>query len=1241
MVKWTKAQEEAIYTSGSDVLVAAAAGSGKTAVLVERIIQKVMSKDDPIDIDELLVVTFTNAAAQEMRNRVGLVLEESLAGQPTSNHLKKQLSLLQRASISTLHSFCMDTVKQYAYLLDIDPSFRIANNMEIDLLQQEVIDDLFEEWYGKEGEEQERFFAVVDRFSSDRNDADVETLILSLYTFSIQNPWPEQWLDSLANTYNISGEFEETDLKWLNVMKEEVQRQFSAIEQEIRLAEQLARESDGPYHYLEAIEADKENLKQAEALVTCWDDLQIFMTQSKFDRLSGKRVECNKDIQEEVKRLRNSYRDRWNDMKNNWFSRDLKSHIADMQELEPVIHQLTVLVKQFKLLFTKKKNEKGIVDFSDLEHYCLQLLVDDASTMEDVTPSKVAYQLQEQYKELLVDEYQDTNLVQETIITLISDQVGRGNIFMVGDVKQSIYGFRHADPSLFIDKYKRFEKDETSGRRIDLASNFRSREHVLTGANYIFRQLLDEAVGDISYDQAAELIYANHMYDETTHADPHPELIIIDRESEVEDDQEGDENDYKDLGKAQLEARAYAQKIKEWIGEDGQPLQVVDKELESQRDLQYRDIVILLRSMVWAPTIVDELKQHGVPVYAELSTGYFEAIEIKILLSLLKVIDNPRQDIPLASVLRSPIVGLDEEELTQIRLANRQSGYYDALMAYIKTETNDTVTKIKQFLQQLKTFRLSAKQGALSELIWQIYRETGYFDFVGGMPGGRQRQANLRALYDRARTYETTSFRGLFRFLRFIEKMEERGDDLGAARALSEQEDVVRIMTIHKSKGLEFPVVIIGGMDRQFNVQDLNKKYLLDKNYGLASKYIDPIKRITYPTLFYHALQKVKRQQQLAEEIRVLYVALTRAKEKLAMVGNVTSFQKKQDKWLRMINHPDWVLPAHYRAETKSYLDWVGPALLRHQDNEILRREETPIHQVKQDIYTDASRWKVQVLHGREFVNMGDEIEKETKNVEQYIKRWEPLPEHDISKQSSVDARLSYKYPYQQAMSSRAKQTVTEIKRQQEVKDDYSSDQFVQSYQPPIMKRPNFLQHDTNISAAEKGTALHTVMQHLPFKEVLSQEDITKYISEFVDREILTDDVAETIDIQAIENFYQTPIAYHMIKHGDTLYREVPFSLAIKASKLYENWTNETDEHVLIQGVIDCLIPHKDGLILLDYKTDAIHGDVTQEKRQQLMSQYETQMKLYRHAIEAIWKQPVQVAYLYFFSKNELIEVSR
>ncbi|GGA73730.1 helicase-exonuclease AddAB subunit AddA [Ornithinibacillus halotolerans] len=1247
MVNWTREQESAIYTEGNDILVAAAAGSGKTAVLVERIIQKLLKKDNPVNIDSLLVVTFTNAAAQEMRNRVGQALEKALEKDPTSIHLKKQLSLLQRASISTLHSFCLDIVKQYAYLLDIDPSFRIANDMEADLMQQEVLEDLFEDWYGKEGEEQEKFFQVVDRFSGDRNDVDVEKLVLDLYTFAIQNPFPDVWLDHIASVYEVKEDWQEEDLIWLEIIKREAREKLKGIEQEMNLAHQLASSQDGPFWYLEAIESDQAMLATAFDLLDNWNELQVFMSTSKFARVAGgKKPECDEVKKEKVKKLRDGYKKRWDTMKNNWYNRNIASHVEDMRELAPVIKTLTEIVKEFKERFSKTKREKAVVDFSDLEHLALQLLIDESSSIEQPKPSIVAKNLQKQFSELLIDEYQDTNLVQETILTLISDQVGPGNMFMVGDVKQSIYRFRHAEPSLFIEKYKRFASEDHVATRIDLASNFRSRELVLIGANYIFRQILDEDLGEINYDKDAELIYANKMYEDLPLVKPNPELIIIDREKpeEAEDfkedseDENSEDENYEDLEKAQLEARAYAKKIKQWIGkEDEQPLQVVDKQSEKLRDVQYRDIVILLRSMTWAPTIVEELKKQGIPVYAELSTGYFEAIEVKIMLNLLKVIDNPRQDIPLASVLKSPIVGLNENELARVRLTDRRNTYYEAMVKYRSEHHDSLADQLGRFLDLLNQFRESSKQGALSELIWQIYRETGYFDFVGGMPGGRQRQANLRALYDRARGYETTSFRGLFRFLRFIERMEEKGDDLGAARALSEQEDVVRIMTIHKSKGLEFPVVIVGAMDKQFNMQDLKQSYLLHKDLGFASKYIDPVKRITYPTLYYHAIKEEKRRELLAEEMRVLYVALTRAREKLVMVGNVASVEKKLEKWEAIMEHSEWILPAHFRIKSVSYLDWVGPALIRHEDSSALRSEDVK-DVVLKEIRVDPSKWDITIIHGSELANLEETSMEEDLNLKEKIMEWQPVVLNNKELDAFVDDRLSFQYPFSEAAHSRAKQSVTEIKRQRAIKDEYSATQLVQPFKTPIVKKPIFMQKEKTLSAAEKGTAMHTVMQHLPFKEKMTSSEIEEFIETLVEREILRRQEADSISIDAIEKFFDTDIARKMM-NADRLYREVPFSITLLAKDVYANWKSDTDEQVLVQGVFDALIPSDNGWIILDYKTDYVPENVTEEVITKLINRYKVQLSLYRHALETIWKTPVKETYLYFFNKQLLVKV--
>lgn len=1239
MVKWTTEQQEAIDRSGSDILVAAAAGSGKTAVLVERIIQKVISTKEPIDIDALLVVTFTNAAAQEMRTRVGLALEKALADDPSSLHLKKQLSLLQRSSISTLHSFCLDVVKQYAYAIDLDPAFRIVDEMEAELMKQEVMDELFETWYGQGEEGQSAFFSVVDRFSTDRSDADVEELILHLYHFAKQHPWPNEWLDQLAITYAIPDNWQEEDLSWLSMVKEEINHQLDAMEQELTFAKRVAEAPDGHFPYVETIEKDLVMVKDMRARLNEWNALYAYVNEASLASLSRKKADSHPDQKERAKAYRDAFRERFNRMKKMYFVRDLEHHVKDMQQLAPVVLEIKTLVKQFMHQYERAKRERAVVDFSDLEHFCLQLLTDPVSTSTNVIPSDIARHFQAEFTEVFVDEYQDTNFVQETILTMLTDQEGSGNLFMVGDVKQSIYRFRHAEPSLFIHKYNAFSREDHPAHRIDLARNFRSREHVLTGVNFIFKQMMDEAVGEIEYDEAASLIYGNQSFDDLPFPEAAPSFIIIDRDADLDDEASKHSSDVKEMEQAVLEARAYSSQIKRWIGRDDHPpLQVVDEDTKKQRDLAYRDIVILLRSMTWAPMIVEELKEQGIPVYAELSTGYFEAIEIQVMLNMLKVIDNPYQDIPLASVLRSPIVGFDEEQLTTIRLASRSGSYYDAVQTY-KQQNNDVVAdRLEQFMEQLTLFRSAARQGALSELIWDIYRETGYYDFVGGMPGGRQRQANLRALYDRAQGYESTSFRGLYRFLRFIEHMEERGDDLGAARALSEQEDVVRIMTIHKSKGLEFPVVLVGGMHRQFNVQDMQKKYILHKDYGFATKYIDAVKRITYPTLYYYALQKEIQKEMLAEEMRVLYVALTRAKEKVVMVGTVPSFEKKRESWQMIANHEEQLLPRFARSETNNYFDWIGPALMRHQDSTVLHGEEGIDAGIPKEILKDKSIWDVQVVPAYTLLDIEDERSEANETVQTHIRHWKPVELDDPKKDAYVDQHLSYLYPFEEATVVRAKQSVTEIKRQQEILDVYSADELVHRSSTQWTTRPQFMQTKKELTASEIGTAMHTVMQHLPFDQKIEGDALETFILSLVDKQMLTTEEADVIDRKAIEAFYESPLAA-LIMEAAYVYREVPFSYTLPANEVYTDWEKGDNERVLIQGVVDCLLRVDEGYIIIDYKTDHIAGEKTKALETVLKERYKVQVTLYGQAMEGILQKSVTSIYLYFFANDWTIQM--
>ena len=683
-MNWTTEQAQAIYEDGKDILVAAAAGSGKTAVLVERIIQKVTRENDPYEIDEMLVATFTNAAAQEMRTRVGQALEKALEANPQSHHLRKQLSLLQKAHISTLHAFCIEVVRKYGFELEIDPGFRILDDVESDLLKNDLLQETFEEWYGKEGDEQAAFFRFVDSFSNDRNDQEVFDLVLKVYEFARQHPDPFEWLDQLAESYSIEENTTLDDLDWMPIVRQDIKEKIDAMEFEIHQAMETAQMPNGPAHYVDTIEKDLEQIQQIQsALDLPWDELYTFIHEHKtFARLSGKKFECDEEIKESVKSLRDQYKKRLQAIVERWFSREGSAYLSDLKKIKPQIEQLVKVVKDFHERFQSEKKEQAVVDFLDLEHYCLQILSDGKDETGNDVPSYIAQQYRKQFKEVLIDEYQDTNLVQEAILQLLTAGEDAGQLFMVGDVKQSIYRFRHAEPSLFMKKYKDFMQEEVQATRIDLARNFRSRKEVLDGANYIFRQLLDEQVGEMNYEKEAELIYSNKVYEKLTTTNVDCDLHIVTKEEEEAEDVS---DEWKYLKAAQIEARVYAEKIKDWI-ENGQ---IIDKETEQPRSIHYRDIVILMRSLKWAPVIEDELKQMGIPVYADLSTGYLEAMEIQVMLNVLRIIDNPIQDIPLASVLKSPIVGLTEDELAQIRLKGKRDSFYQAMLNYIRTGENE------------------------------------------------------------------------------------------------------------------------------------------------------------------------------------------------------------------------------------------------------------------------------------------------------------------------------------------------------------------------------------------------------------------------------------------------------------------------------------------------------------------------------------------------------------------------
>ncbi|MED0756153.1 helicase-exonuclease AddAB subunit AddA [Aneurinibacillus thermoaerophilus] len=1261
---WTDQQWEAIAARGSNVLVAAAAGSGKTAVLVERIIRRISDEQDPIGVDNLLVVTFTNAAAAEMRHRIGEALEKAVARNP-SPYLRRQLTLLNRASITTLHSFCMEVLQRYYYLIDIDPSFRIADDTEAKLLRQEAIDQLFEEEYGEE-EENSLFFRLVDSYTSDRSDMELQELVQNVYEFSRSHPWPEHWLEEMARMYKITKFEEFCALPWFDSLRQSVWLELNGAMELLRQAADIARMDGGPAPYLGTLDQDATLIERLiHTSYGTWEELYEAFQGAAFSRLNSCRgADYNKTLVEQVKHLRDRVKKIVEELKDELFAVSPRLHFENVQEMGPLIDKLIDLVRKFGERYSALKQEKGLVDFSDLEHYCLQILRDETATPDNLIPSAAALEYRAQFGEVLVDEYQDTNAVQEMIISLVTkDSEAEGNLFMVGDVKQSIYRFRLAEPGLFLDKYKRFMPDgRGGGKRIDLAMNFRSRREVIDGTNFVFQQIMSETIGEVEYDEAARLVFGAKDYPETEETDSCIEVMLIDRNKTKSKDEEsvplqenmeeggeantGQASDPSELETAQLEARLIANKIKKLVGATGEnPYLVYDKMSKTMRPAQYRDIVILLRSASsLASVMAEEFKWQGIPAYAELSGGYFAATEIEVMTSLLHVIDNPFQDIPLAAVLRSPLVGLNAEELAQIRLAQKENSYYEALLAYLEQHADDQPPlwrKLNEFLTRLQNWRTEARQGALSSLIWQIYRETGYYDFVGGLPGGKQRQANLRVLYDRACQYEATSFRGLFRFLRFIEKMQEQGGDMGTARALGEQEDVVRIMTIHKSKGLEFPIVFVAGLSKQHNLQDLRRNFLLHKELGFGPKYVDPVQRISFPTLPLISMKRRMRLELLAEEMRVLYVALTRAREKLLLVGTVDNLAKAVGKWAQHVSLPSWMLPDYELVKGRTYLDWIGPALIRHRDGELLYAYIDRTERAPDFIREHPSRWKIKCYQAFELIEVSGEEEQIQQEIARAVAEGRPVPVSSPYRET-VERQLSWKYPYRKATELLSKLSVSELKRRRQAamqREEVGGPAYMSGlFRSETAERPQFLS-EKKLNAAERGTATHTVMQQLPLDCALTKEEIEEAIARMVRQELLTPLEAQAIDIVQIERFFQSDISRKIRENGGRIFREIPFNLSLPASEVYPEWNRgengtdeQLDETVLLQGVIDCLVEYEDGWILLDYKTD----NTVDLPDALLKARYRDQLASYARAVEEITGRPVKEKVLYFFDGSRI-----
>ncbi|TCI25443.1 helicase-exonuclease AddAB subunit AddA [Exiguobacterium sp. SH5S4] len=1198
-MKWTSDQQAAIDARGSHVLVSAAAGSGKTAVLVERLASRLLDEADELTADRMLVVTFTNAAAAEMKRRIAKALDQALREHPENDYIRKQRQMLNRALITTIHSFCLEVIRENYYLLDLDPAFKIAEERDLVLLQDDVLEDVLEAEYGKQDN---AFFALVDAYTSDRGDSEIEELILGLYQYARTLPDPEAYLDELVSLYQFEGDPDEErllvefgQLLWVDI--EKALRQLRRVAIELRLAGYEAQSENVSKAIFPFQNIDEDTLK--------WSELETASRAVKFGTMKSVQKKDEHHIYHTV--LKPAYDQAKKRLVDAVGQASVSGadHLDVLLSQRPLVETLVRTVRTFGAAYEQAKRDRAFVDFSDLEHYALAILRDGDA------PSSVASLYKQRFAEVLVDEYQDTNEIQETIIGLVSNESEQlGNLFMVGDIKQSIYRFRHAEPRLFIEKATRF-KQAGSGQRIDLSQNFRSRSEVLHGINDLFIQLMDEEVSEIEYDEAARLV-PGRAYEEL---EASPELLIVNGES-------------RDLSKQELEGRAIATRILELVSGD-EPFKVTDEATGLLRSCEYRDIVILVRSKKErVEQLMDILTQYNIPAYTDSDGGYFQATEIRMMLSLLKLIDNPLQDIPLAGALRSPMFGFTDQELAKIRLESEAS-FFDALKA--KADDDDELgLKCGDVLDQLSEWRTFARNHSLSELIQQVFNDTGFYDFAGGLPGGKGRQENLKALYDRSLSYERSGYRGLYRFLRVMDRLQDNGEDLSEARSLGEEENVVRIMTVHKSKGLEFPVTIVAQLGKQFNKRDQMQRVIFHKRYGISLDAIDVVTRTRTETFVKEMIRRDLDATMKAEEMRVLYVALTRAKEKLILVGTVAEPVKQINQWLQ-VEATGETLSADARREAKTYLDWVAPALLK------LEGAVPFIEEMGLPVFSpirEATNWTYRIIGQDDLAEVAtlQAMMAQLHHVQQFEAIDFPVKDEEATIQV-VNRAFSYSYPAQAATETAAKQTVTELKRAMQLEQAAFEDTFRPSDTP--YREPKWKQ--TKQTGAERGTTLHLIFQLFEPTEPLDIQ-----IDRWENNGMLGPIEAETarLALPEIESFFNSEIGRALSEalQAGRGWRELPFTYTVPAERVNPTATF-TDEHVLIQGIIDCLFFDGETYVLLDYKSDSVlfTSASREEARQLLRDRYTVQLSLYREAIESIWNIQVGTTVIYSLELQETV----
>ena len=1182
---WTPQQKCVIDAPVSDILVTAAAGSGKTAVMVERILSRVAG-EYPVDIDRILVVTYTNAAAGEIRERITMKLLELI--DEGEEWLKKQLVLINRASICTIHSFCLEIIRSQFHLLGLDPNFRIGDGLEVELLKTQALDEVFDEQYEAEDA---GFLELVNGYTKKTDDRLVG-MVRTVHEFSRSQPDPDRWLLEAERRYADGCCSSLAFL--LQIAKESAQYAVTLYDRAL----QICAADEALSGWRETLAEERQLFGQfISACDVSWDAAYTVFDGYRF-AIKRRTKKAGEWEQERIKALRDEARELYKEINQSLVSSPQEVLIGDAKRLLPRVKKLMSLVRRYDERYAAKKRARNLIDFSDFEHLALDLLRDDSGG-----PSDIARALMDKYEEIYVDEYQDCNSVQEALFSAISRrQIGMPNVCMVGDLKQSIYKFRDANPRLIKEKSDVFPQYSAGAgqkqAKIVLNRNFRSRAAVLDGVNFLFSRLMSERAGELNYDKEAWLAPGAKF----PPGDSPIEVDVLDAAGTA--DASGEK-----VSNLQAEAAFVAQKIRTMVHEG---CMVTDKATGKLRPARYRDFVILLRSTRGnAEVFAQALSERDVPCYSDVGGGYFDTYEIRTFISFLRVVSNPLDDISLAAVMRCGVYGFTDNELLSFRAEEKDGYFYDAVTAYVQRHDNALSKKTRVFLDAFAAYRDAAKFMDTDEFLRYLADDTGYFAYIGTLSNPGLRRANVRALFYRAQQFESGAFKGVFHFVNYVEKLKKNGSDGDSAKMIGEQDDVVRIMSIHKSKGLEFPIVFLSMCGKNFNKRDLTDPVLLHRDLGLGLDYVDVDRRFSYPSAAKKAIRESLRMENLSEELRVLYVALTRPKERLILTGVYADAKKRLEQLAQAVAGQDQALHPRVVFSAAGFLDWVLMALLRH--DKVLEDYDTGVR------ISDGSQFDVQIIPK-------DTIAAASRAVSQLAQPIEPGRQYSPYA-DEICRRLSWRYPFAESNRLPSNVTVTELKR---LLEPAQEGEF-RLFDKEEIRKPRFMESQEKVVGAHAGTVMHFCMQKICLTGDGKRNTIEAEIQSFFEAGFLTKEELESVDIKKIEAFLHSPLGREL-SASKKVYREVPFKLLVDAEALFGM---AKGEEIVIQGTIDAYFWDANGkLVLLDYKTDKVRGSSAQ-----VGERYALQLRCYSYALEVLTGSPVARRCIYLFDTGETLEL--